>query len=170
VELSEPGAGGVFIDWLFSSFGFEKLYAELPGFNYSSFASGIGKLIVEEGRLVRHEYSGGRWWDLHLLAIHREQWNAERKLQTKTRSDLPAPGSSGLDFDEMCSVLASELGFDPDGLNPDTRLVEDLGLDSVSHFELLLLLEELGADVKIETLSSLSSLSDVHFAYLQHRS
>lgn len=79
----EPGAAptgwgmevlGLFISYLFESFNLRKIYFESLSFNLSQFASGIGRFFVEEGRLRGHDFYGGRWWDLHVMAIYREQW------------------------------------------------------------------------------------------------
>lgn len=64
----------LFLDFLFCVYPVRKLYMESLGFNFRQFASGLGKWFVEEGRLRDHEYHGGRYWDLHLLAMYREDF------------------------------------------------------------------------------------------------
>ena len=69
----------LFLDYLFTVFGFRKLYGEVLEFNLTSFRSIIGKIAHEEGRLRDHEYFDGRYWDLVFLAIYREEWEAKRE-------------------------------------------------------------------------------------------
>ena len=72
----------VFVTHLFRTWDFRQLYAEVPGYTLDAFASGVGRYFQEEGRLVDHSYHAGRFWDLHILAIHRADWqkNAEPLL------------------------------------------------------------------------------------------
>jgi len=68
----------LFVNYLFEAFDLRKLYAEVPAFNLDEIRSGIGRLFEEEGRLIDHEYLGGRYWDMHLLALHRERFLVQR--------------------------------------------------------------------------------------------
>lgn len=73
--LTWPWEGALlFLDYVFCVYPVRKLYMESLGFNFQQFASGLGKWFVEEGRLRDHEYHGGRYWDLHLLAMYREDF------------------------------------------------------------------------------------------------
>lgn len=63
----------LFVNFLFAHWNFRKLYAESLGFSYPMFASGAGTLFEVEGVLRGHEYFAGRYWDLYLLAFHRER-------------------------------------------------------------------------------------------------
>jgi acyl carrier protein len=56
-----------------------------------------------------------------------------------------------------------ELELGPQDLAPSTRLVEDLGFDSIAMFELILLLEDLaGFEIPEQVASDLKDLGDVH--------
>jgi hypothetical protein len=65
---------GIFIEHAFSSWPLHKLYLDVAGYNLDRFTSGIGKLFDAEGRLSKHHYLDGRYWDHHILAISKERW------------------------------------------------------------------------------------------------
>jgi RimJ/RimL family protein N-acetyltransferase len=65
----------LFVDYLFSTWDLRRIYAEVPGYTFNSFKSGVGRYFVEEGKLSEHSYHAGQYWDLHLLAISRDRWN-----------------------------------------------------------------------------------------------
>ncbi len=66
------------IDYLFEVWPFRKLYAEVAGFNYAQFAAAVPLIFAEEGRLSGHDFYQGRYWDKHLLALSRPQWQEVR--------------------------------------------------------------------------------------------
>lgn len=66
------GASAAFVRYIFAQWAFRKLYLEVPEFNLPLLASGIGGPLAAEGHLRRHDFSGGRYWDRHILAIYRE--------------------------------------------------------------------------------------------------
>lgn len=63
-----------FIEYLFQTWNFRKLYAEIPAYNLDQIVDDMSLLLREEGRLIEHEYHADRWWDLVMLAIYRESW------------------------------------------------------------------------------------------------
>lgn len=65
------GAVKTFVEYVFTTWAFRKLYMELPEYNYDQFASGEGRVFEVEGRLRQHDYYSGRYWDRLLLAIYR---------------------------------------------------------------------------------------------------
>jgi RimJ/RimL family protein N-acetyltransferase len=76
-----PGGGveanALFLDYLFATWNFRKLYAEVLEFNLVQFSSGLGNAFREEGVLRAHHYYAGRFWDQHLVAYYRETWETE---------------------------------------------------------------------------------------------
>jgi RimJ/RimL family protein N-acetyltransferase len=64
----------LFVTYLFHTWDLRQIYAEVPGYTLDAFGSGMGRYFREEGRLVDHSYHAGRYWDLHILAIHRADW------------------------------------------------------------------------------------------------
>jgi hypothetical protein len=69
----------VFLQYVFGCWDFDKLYFELPSYNLSQFASGLDRFFEIEGRLRGHYTYRGRKWDLLLLAMYRERWEAESR-------------------------------------------------------------------------------------------
>jgi RimJ/RimL family protein N-acetyltransferase len=68
----------LFIDYLFQTFPFRKLYGDILEFNGAALAAHAHPLMHEEARLRQHEYHGGQYWDLITLAIYRDEWEASR--------------------------------------------------------------------------------------------
>ena len=64
-----------FFEHLFRTWGFRKLYVEVPGYNLPTVYGGDQTLFTEEGRLVRHERFDDQWWDLEIGALWRERWD-----------------------------------------------------------------------------------------------
>ncbi len=64
----------LFFNYVFTAWNFRKLYAVMLESNYDELESGMGAWFITEGRLADHEWYGGRYWDLVLLTIRREDW------------------------------------------------------------------------------------------------
>jgi len=79
-----------FMNYVFTLWGFRKLYAELPGFNYQLFASGEGKTFRTEACLRDHHYYQGRYWDHYVVAAYRDDWLAISTPSIE-RLRLPTP-------------------------------------------------------------------------------
>jgi RimJ/RimL family protein N-acetyltransferase len=67
-------ASGLFVNYLFVTWPFRKLYGEAIDYAVHSYRSGLGRYFQQEGRLINHEYYGGRYWDLHIFALYRDTW------------------------------------------------------------------------------------------------
>jgi acyl carrier protein len=84
---------------------------------------------------------------------------------TSTRASEPTNGSQATDvndFDAFVTQLGHELDVSLDGAWPEARLVDDLGLDSIALFRLLVLLEDVAPhDLPLELVDSLETLADV---------
>jgi acyl carrier protein len=67
------------------------------------------------------------------------------------------------DFAEFIAVLGDSLGIDVTASTPETRLVEDLGFDSLAYFEMLSLLEDV-ADRQIDdgVVDTITTVGDLH--------
>lgn len=70
----------LFIQFLFDTWDFRKLYAEVPEFNFDGLLSANTRGIDIEGVQRQHLFHDGRWWDQYLLALWREKWLAEEAL------------------------------------------------------------------------------------------
>ncbi len=83
-----PGVGleglALLMEHLFTEFDFRKVYAEVMESNLEAFRSGLQRVAAVEGRLVDHEYRGGRYEDMLILSVTREGWrvHADRLLGT----------------------------------------------------------------------------------------
>ncbi len=81
VEPSVHGQGWpyeavvLFIDHVFRWWPLRKLYLESLRPLTQSLGDGLTRIFVEEGCLTAHEYVGGAWVDLHLLAATRQRWD-----------------------------------------------------------------------------------------------
>ena len=85
-------AGVLFLDYVFETWEFRKLYMEVPQYNLSQIHSATTRLFVEEGRFKDHIYTGGRTWDQHILSITRESWQAGAdRLRQFVFRDIRAP-------------------------------------------------------------------------------
>jgi RimJ/RimL family protein N-acetyltransferase/acyl carrier protein len=68
----------LFVRYIFDVWPFRKLYFEVPEFNYPQFAgadraNSAGGSLVLEGRLRRHDFYRGRYWDRLVLAVYRDR-------------------------------------------------------------------------------------------------
>ena len=64
----------LFINYLFDTWPFRKLYAEIAGFGWHQFASGEDEFFEVEGVLREHDFHAGQWWDQRIIAIYRDRW------------------------------------------------------------------------------------------------
>ena len=69
----------IFIDYIFATFPFRKLYGDILEFNSDALHSSLPDLARVEGRLHEHEYYGGRYWDLVTIAIYRREWEERNR-------------------------------------------------------------------------------------------
>jgi RimJ/RimL family protein N-acetyltransferase len=70
---------GEFLDRLFDSGLFDKVYLEVPEYTLPAFRAAEGYWALE-GRLRSHRYFGGSYHDVLVLAISRERWAARIRL------------------------------------------------------------------------------------------
>jgi hypothetical protein len=66
----------LFVEYLFTHWDLRTVYMEVPAFNMSQFASGIGRYFAIEGQLRDNYVCCGKRYDMYILAIHVEQWKA----------------------------------------------------------------------------------------------
>jgi RimJ/RimL family protein N-acetyltransferase len=82
----------ILLNYVFTLWDLRKIYMESVHYNYLNIKSGEGRYFVEEGRLREHQYYGGRYWDLHILALYREVW--EENKARALRLALPRSAST----------------------------------------------------------------------------
>jgi RimJ/RimL family protein N-acetyltransferase/acyl carrier protein len=160
------GAGRMLIDYLFTEFEFQKLYADCPGFVFDSFASGLGGAFVEEGRLRNHERFRGRWWDLHILALYRKDWLNSPRGDRFVGAVQANESGQGVTFEQFVAALMVEFDLDQYEITESTSLTE-LAFDSVQIYELLCLIEEAGTPVNDVAVQALATVGDMHRIYLE---
>jgi RimJ/RimL family protein N-acetyltransferase len=64
-----------FINHLFDSFPFRKLYAEVPAYNEEELGLRQVGVLREEGTLVAHDFHRGQWWDRTTFSVWRQDWD-----------------------------------------------------------------------------------------------
>lgn len=67
-------ATALLVNYLFRNWELRKVYAEVLEVNYTQFEMGSRTIFDVEGRLTEHEYVGGDYQDLLVLAVTREKW------------------------------------------------------------------------------------------------
>jgi RimJ/RimL family protein N-acetyltransferase len=73
-------AAELFIHYLFNTWPFRKLYAEIPEYNLPVLGNRMGALLKEEGRLKGHFYCDGQWWDQITVAIYPEDFRTSTRV------------------------------------------------------------------------------------------
>jgi len=65
-------------------------------------------------------------------------------------------------FEQIVEIISKQLKADPDQINADTNIMEDLGADSLDVVELLMALEEtFGVSVPDEDVPGLKTVKDI---------
>ncbi len=65
-------------------------------------------------------------------------------------------------FDKIAELLSSQLGVDKAKITEDTKIVDDLGADSIDVFEMVMALEdECGIQVDEDKVQELVTVGDV---------
>ncbi len=65
-------------------------------------------------------------------------------------------------LDKVTELICSQLGISSDKVNVDSKIVEDLGADSIDVFEMVMALEdELGITIEEDKISELKTVQDV---------
>ena len=159
----------IFIDYLFAVFPLRKLMAEVIEFNWLQFSGGEGRVFATEGILKGHEFHAGRYWDVYLLAVYRDQWTQFLARPPLERVGLSTPvGNTLMTFSAFAESLASEFGWKPESLSETATLREELGADSITYLELLMILEDLvGAhEINAEVITEVDTLGELYHLFL----
>lgn len=136
----------LFLRYTFMNWEFEKLYMEVPEYNYDQFASGLGRFFEIEGRFKGHLRTGTRAWDQLILAVYREaaiRYGDRLRLDLGERTAFQdgatengAPGWQAVTWEDFVKEVAA-IAEVPDGeITAETRVLEDLALDSLALAEL----------------------------------
>jgi RimJ/RimL family protein N-acetyltransferase len=89
-------AVSVFVRHLFRTFPLNKIYMEVPGYNWPQLQSGQASLFRVEGVLRDHDYYAGRLWDKYVCALYPEDFlpsEVTREVASEiSRESLKAEG------------------------------------------------------------------------------
>ncbi len=65
-------------------------------------------------------------------------------------------------LDKVTQLLCDQLGISADKVKEDSKIVEDLGADSIDVFEMVMALEdELGIEIEEDKITELKTVKDV---------
>jgi len=65
-------------------------------------------------------------------------------------------------LDKVTQLLCEQLGISADKVKEDSKIVEDLGADSIDVFEMVMALEdELGIEIEEDKITELKTVKDV---------
>jgi RimJ/RimL family protein N-acetyltransferase len=152
-------------DHLFAHWNFRKIYFESAAFNFAQFASGAAEYFVEEARLADHTFHDGRYWDLVIGSLTRaglQEVHARRDLRRR-RTGV----DDGLmDIDRFCAALADALELDRGCVQPDHRLIEDLGVDSLGALIVQDLMERDAGITEFDLSAGLGTVRQAYTLYL----
>ena len=161
----------VFVDYLFATYSFDKLYIESPAFTLPDMKSIAPKYAIEEGVLREHEHFLGQKWDVHIFAMYRHNWERvtnERDRRQRRGLDLRADEEAGVTEEEFLEFVAGELAVERP-LNLELRITQDLELDSLGIIILVECIESLGSEISYEAIAGAETLGDLYVLYLHNR-
>ncbi len=158
----------LFIGYLFEAFPFRRLYGEVLGCNLGQFERMVGRYCVIEACFKEHDYCKGEWIDSYVLTMTRAGWLERPSLAERASRPFPVEDRQlmATDFSSFATALASLLDHNAVSSSPDTRLREDLELDSLGYLELVDLIETAGGRVlPDDAVESLVTLGDAFHFY-----
>jgi acyl carrier protein len=161
-------AASLFVNYLFTCYDFDKLYAEHYEFTFDGFRSGLDRYFVQEACFKDHERFMGQTWDLHVVAYYRSTWmERASRGQIALGHGAPAYRDEPLNLDDFATYLETELELTPGTLSTQATRFTDLGFDSIRMVELLAAIDDLGVELSDEALAEIRTLDDAYFHYLQ---
>lgn len=169
-ELVAASAIRRFLDYVFDVLGLRKIHIEMPVANLGTLRQVMDRLGVvrAEGVFKAHTKIGSGYYDMQQLAVWAEDYREFRNREGYRASS----GDSGDDpFAQLRDALV-EMGYGPaEMLFGGTRLIEDLGLDSLALVELMSVLESVvGGSVDTEGMSAEVCIQDlVELVDAEHR-
>jgi acyl carrier protein len=99
---------------------------------------------------------------LHILAYTRDQWlrtKTDRIVRPRSVKKDPVP----LDAADIANVIAEEFDVERESLSGGTRLVTDLGFDSIQLLEFVCIVEDrYGLELEMEQLQFIETIDDIY--------
>ncbi|MEZ5383165.1 MAG: GNAT family N-acetyltransferase [Microthrixaceae bacterium] len=120
------------LSYAFNVWALRKVYLDTIEYNMAEFEVGLRRISVEESRLKDHIFFGGRYWDMVTSAVYRERWYDLVSRVSAPRRPANAV-CQAIPFDDFKAELLEVVG-DEDAMQ-DSRLVSDLGMDSLQMAE-----------------------------------
>jgi hypothetical protein len=111
------------INYLFATWPFRKLYAEIAGFNWSQFAWGEGVFFEVEGVLTEHDFHDGVYWDQRIIAFRRDEWGRVCRDQLDSLFGPVSQAIGGMS--DVADVLGVSVTLDPQRVERDVHGVGD---------------------------------------------
>jgi acyl carrier protein len=155
----------LFVSYLFSTFHFNKLYAYVLEANYARFERLLGSAMVREGVLAGHEFYGGRWVDMYILAVHRTAWDARPPTYTSRGLSEWLASDRMVGPDEFTQRLGEAVGVElpPSEASLRASLRGDLGLDSLGLLQVIEVVEgEWPGELPLAALGSMATVGDAY--------
>lgn len=87
-------AVSLFVKHLFHTFALNKIYMEVPGYNWPQVQSGQASLFRVEGVLRDHDYYAGRLWDKYICALYPEDFLPPEVKREAARESLNTEGGT----------------------------------------------------------------------------
>lgn len=67
------------VDWVFKKYKVNKIFTDIYGFNSTSLTYNYRMGFIEEGRLPEYRYYKGKFWDLCILSIDKDNFYKNNK-------------------------------------------------------------------------------------------
>jgi acyl carrier protein len=144
-----PEAIRLAIDHAFAAWPIRMIVVETIEPNLKQFESSLASVLRYEGRITDAEFAAGRYWDKIFCTIRRSAWAKYRSSSGRHAAGLHASLSEACGLDDITS-------------HRDQRLLDDLQLDSLAIFEVVVAIEEeLDVAVPDELVASWETVDDV---------
>jgi acyl carrier protein len=140
-ELVAAAAIRDFLDYVFEVVGLRKIHVEMPVANLGTLSQIVERLGVAriEGVFKAHTKIGPEYHDMQQMAVWADDYRQFRKREGLASHSNDGGGEL---FSQLCMILY-EMGYGPaETISGGTRLIDDLGLDSLALVEVMVEFEQ----------------------------
>lgn len=82
---------------------------------------------------------------------------------------IPTPPIPPVNFETVRDILVEQLGVDPENVKPESRLMEDLGADSLDQVEIVMAFEDVFAiNISDEEAEKIETVQQIVDCLTQH--